>query len=197
MSIMGLWGYFYWREQKQKAAHRTKTNPAIQTPKSSLHSTENSYEPIRQTALVQADEFEHFYTPILKQINWYERLVGLPRSESKILSITIKALRLRKAAIFEVDSPESDRTNAPVWTLGLFLAINCRYAVRLLNSCEFTDENGEHINPHYEKPSALPTLNRHQQGLNPSYSPDFVYHHMIDKLISPAVIKLLHEKNVY
>ena len=178
------------RKQHEPIRTETKEMPLSQPLRA-------EYEPIRQMALVQVDEFETFYLPIIEKIKTYEKLTNLPPRDSNFFDLLFKSLRLKRAAIFETDSPETNKVNAPYWTLGLFLAILCRYAVRLLNSTQFRDENKRPVNPILERIEALSGLEIKPHGQIADYAPNTINIHILEKIIPLPVIKMLDENQVY
>ena len=80
-------------------------------PKEEFKSERSYKENIRQIALIEKDEFEKFYEPVIDRIQQYEHAIGSDSIPERYFETVYKALRKRRSAIFDYGSSEKDQSN--------------------------------------------------------------------------------------
>jgi len=153
-------------------------------------------EKIRQIGLIEKDEFEGFYLPIIGTVNRYLEIVTGQHVEQTYFDIVYKALRKRRSAIFEFGSSERDQKHKALWTFALFCAVSVRYVVTVCQDHEFKKQ-GEVVNPYLLTLKALGDCDVRRVDSNNVFEPGTSQIHLIDKLLDASVISQFEKAGMY
>jgi len=153
-------------------------------------------EKIRQIGLIEKDEFERFYLPIIEAVNHYFEIVAGQHVDQDYFDIVYKALRKRRSAIFEFGSSERDQKHKALWTFALFCAVSVRYVVTVCQDHEFKKE-GEVVNPYLLTLKALGDCDVRRVDSNNGFEPGTSQIHLIDKLLDANVIGQFEKAGMY
>lgn len=193
---LGLATYLH----KRKAIPESTLNK--QTPEAPMHRPETQThapveEGIRQMGLIQKDEFDAFYQPIIEQVRNYTRTLTGNDLDVDYFESAFKALRKRRSTIFEFGSSEADQGKRAAWTYGLFASLSIRHIASLLSRYHF----------HSRRQTIAPTLLTLEQlallDKQPSdqtkapHRPDTLNVHLIDKVLPANMIQTLADNGIY
>ena len=159
--------------------------------------SERSYkENIRQIALIEKDEFEKFYEPVIDRIQQYEYTMGSDSIPERYFETVYKALRKRRSAIFDYGSSEKDQSNKAIWTFALFSAISIRYLVTRLSLNQYQTKQGI-VNPMLVARRKLIVSGRKNTPSEYAYPQEITNIHLIDKVLGSSVIDQLAKAGIY
>jgi len=153
-------------------------------------------EKIRQIALIEKDEFDQFYRPLIEMVSLYLTIINRNITDQHYFEMVYKALRKRRSAIFECGSSERDQQNKALWTFALFCAISIRFVVKQYQCHQFKVHD-RLINPYLvparvlanSEIEKLETLSRLESGT--------VQIHLIDKLLTADIIARFENAGIY
>ena len=152
-------------------------------------------EKIRQIALIEKDEFDRFYQPLIEKVLQYMTAIGAAVDQHYFETV-YKALRKRRAVIFEHGASERDQKNKALWTIALFSAISIRFIV---TQCQANSirVNGETINPFLVSLETLATSDVQRHQSESRFQPGISRLHLIDKLLEPDLIAQFERAGIY
>jgi hypothetical protein len=135
--LLGIYLFKRYGKKKTTDLSLLKSDPVfdkgkLNTPKRSIQ------ESIRQIGLIERSEFDSFYEPIISRVEFYEQAIGAKQVGEEYFKVIFKALRKRRAVIFEFGQAEQDKSNGAFWTYSLFLALSVRYVARVLDDYDAT-----------------------------------------------------------
>ena len=153
-------------------------------------------EKIRQIALIEKDEFDHFYRPLIEMVTRYLTIINAEKTDQQYFELVFKSLRKRRAAIFEYGSSERDQKNKALWTFALFCAVSIRFVVKQCQSRQFKTQ-GKVINPYLVPTDHLANCDVEIMGANPEFKPSTIQVHLVDKLLEASVIDRFDRAGIY
>lgn len=186
---------FSWNKfSKACSSEREQGAPA--EPLTQLEKKPQIQERIRQIALIEKDEFNQFYKPLIEKVMLYLNVLSRACIEGDYFEQVFKALRKRRSTIFEYGSSERDQKNKALWTFALFCAISIRYVIKEYQSCQFKI-NGNLVNPYLLAFKDLENCEVVIMDHVSVYRPSTVQIHLIDKVLSTWVIDRLEKSGIY
>lgn len=153
-------------------------------------------ERIRQIALIEKDEFDSFYQPVIECVQKYEQLLTGKTLKQDYFETVYKALRKRRSAIFEYGSSEQDQQKRALWTFALFAAISVRYIANRLSAFDCT-LGGSRLNPILLTRDELAKCDIGLKIVSPEYPASLLNIHLIDKVLTLNVIQHLSGAGIY
>jgi len=177
---------------------KTLHKPAPTSHKTNGTAKSGAHEPIRQIGLIQQDEYQAFYIPIMDKVSEYARATGKDAPDTNYYDALYKALRKRRSTIFEFGSSEADQRKRAAWTYALFGALSIRYLVSLLNQFTFRDQSDQTVEPALIPLGTLKGLDRRPiESATSHYQRNILNLHLIDKVLPPAMIRTLSGSGIY
>jgi len=186
-----LWNRLLEKERQQNnefQQEESATNPLVREPL--------IQEKIRQIALIEQDEFDHFYRPFMEAIMSYLRLIENKNAEQFYFESVFKALRKRRSAIFERGSSEQDQKKKALWTFALFCALSIRCLISQLQKQTFTID-GKVINPYLQSIGTLAECQVNELNNSRKFKPGLSHVHLIDKLLDASLIDRFESAGIY
>lgn len=187
---------FVCSKRSKSIDHKDASSSEKDSIQKSFVSSTSAQENIRQIALVEKDEFEKFYCPVIENIRRYEQLITGEILSQSYFDTVYKALRKRRSAIFEFGSSEQDQDKRALWTFALFAAISIRFIAYRLSEYEFTLHQ-QNLDPKLLQFSSLSQCNVQKTNVNSTYKSDLTNIHLIDKILANNVIGHLNKFGVY
>ena len=185
-----------WGKRTRKYDAQVHAQPEIEPTEASLLTKTPIQESIRQIALIEKDEFESFYQPVIDRVQEYEQILTGERIDNAYFETVYKALRKRRSAIFEYGSSEKDQQKKALWTFALFSTISVRYIVNRLHGFNFL-LNGEELNPMLVDTSNLAKFNLTERENENNYQVDLSNLHLIEKVIDSSAIQRFNQAGIY
>lgn len=186
---------FLWNLLSKKKAMPQELVSSID-PSNALIREPQIQEKIRQIALIERDEFEQFYRPLIEAVTLHLSVVNRENVNQEYFELVFKALRKRRSAIFEYGSSERDQNNKALWTLALFCATSIRHVVKQYQCCQFKYQ-GNLINPYLVPRKVLENSDVARNESSPLYQSSTTQVHLIDKLLSADIIDRFEKRGVY
>jgi len=194
---LGTATYLHRRKIPKKYKESTYSSKAAEQTPVPTNTLSKAVEQIRQIGLIEKDEFGAFYQPIMDQVYAYARAISGQSPEPFYFDALFKALRKRRATIFEFGSSEEDHSKRATWTYGLFAAISIRYVAALLQRYECTLK-GQPVAGQLMTPSALiATQKTPHQEPKKVHQPNTLNLHLIDKVLPTKMIESMQHCGVY
>ena len=152
-------------------------------------------ESIRQIALIEKDEFQTFYSPVIQKVEDYERVLGeeLDRHYHETI---YKALRKRRASIFEFGSSEKDQETKALWTFAIFCALSIRHIIKRYQAFEF-NRAGIALSPFLMTLNDIAKCDKRDGGGRNCFRSNSLNIHLIDKVLSPQTIERFSKAGIY
>ncbi len=152
-------------------------------------------ERIRQIALIERDEFETFYNPVIQKVEDYERVLG-EELDRHYFETIYKALRKRRASIFEFGSSEKDQETKALWTYAIFCALSIRHIISSYQAFEFS-RSGIAVSPFLLTLNDIAACGKRGGGGRNRFCPNSLNIHLIDKVLSPQTIERFSKAGIY
>lgn len=152
-------------------------------------------ESIRQIALIEKDEFQAFYSPVIQKVEDYERALG-EKLDRHYFETIYKALRKRRASIFEFGSSEKDQETRALWTFAIFCALSIRHIIKRYQAFEFK-KSGIAVSPFLLTLNDISECDKSGGGGRNYYRSNSLNIHLIDKVLSPQTIEQFSKAGIY
>lgn len=153
-------------------------------------------ERIRQIALIEKDEFDRFYQPLISAVVQYLVVIGDRDVEPEYFQLVFKALRKRRSVIFEHGSSELDQKNKALWTYALFCAISIRFVVKACQGHKFSNQD-KSISPYLTSVNELAKSDITKSYTANKFQPGTTHIHLIDKLLDANAIEQFEKAGIY
>ncbi len=179
------------------AKSQPKGSETSQASGNSNQTANAAIENIRQIGLIQKDEFDAFYQPIIDQVEAYAKALTHQEIGRDYFEIVFKALRKRRSTIFEFGSSEADQSKRAAWTYGLFASLSIRHIAALLNRYTF-HAGAKALAPSLLSLDQINTLEkRPANSATNAHKPNTLNLHLIDKVLPQNMIQTLDESGIY